>query len=154
MSPRIPSSPCLIHLLPCILQFPYHLLIDHLYNASQGGLDSHGGMEQEQGPKQEEVSRVPGLPSSHDATVVEGHKCDNRSSNSSSATRARDTQMCDDDAVEGLNNMVAGMSFFVKDSRAGPEGAEVEAMGGNVQFDVDKFMRLLEGEDLRLDFQA
>lgn len=41
------------------------------------------------------------------------------------------------------------MNLFVADSSAGPEGVEVEAVGGDVQFDVDKFMSLLNGEDLR-----
>lgn len=53
-----------------------------------------------------------------------------------------------EDAVDGLDDIVTGMNAFVDDSRAGPEGAEVEPVGGQVQFDVDKFMSLLNGEDL------
>lgn len=52
------------------------------------------------------------------------------------------------DAVDGLDDIVSGMNTFVDDSRAGLDGAEVEAVGGHVQFDVDKFMSLLNGEDL------
>ena len=40
------------------------------------------------------------------------------------------------------------MNAFVDDSEAGLEGAEVEPVGGHVQFDVNKFMSLLNGEDL------
>lgn len=52
------------------------------------------------------------------------------------------------DAVDGLDDIVTGMNAFVDDSKAGLDGAEVEAAGGHVQFDVDKFMSLLNGEDL------
>ncbi|CAM9897730.1 unnamed protein product [Ectocarpus sp. 4 AP-2014] len=52
------------------------------------------------------------------------------------------------DAVDGLDDIVTGMNAFVDDSKAGLDGAEVEAVGGHVQFDVDKFMSLLNGEDL------
>ncbi|CAM9369821.1 unnamed protein product [Ectocarpus sp. 8 AP-2014] len=52
------------------------------------------------------------------------------------------------DAVDGLDDIVTGMNAFVDDSKAGLDGAEVEAVGGLVQFDVDKFMSLLNGEDL------
>eukprot|EP00903_Cladosiphon_okamuranus_P017102 g15757.t1 len=52
------------------------------------------------------------------------------------------------DAVNGLDDIVTGMNTFVDDSSAGLDGAEVEAVGGPVQFDVDKFMSLLNGEDL------
>lgn len=52
------------------------------------------------------------------------------------------------DAVDGLDDIVTGMNAFVDDSSAGLDGAEVEAVGGPVQFDVDKFMSLLNGEDL------
>lgn len=52
------------------------------------------------------------------------------------------------DAVDGLDDIVTGMNAFVDDSNAGLDGAEVEAVGGPVQFDVDKFMSLLNGEDL------
>lgn len=41
------------------------------------------------------------------------------------------------------------MNTFVADTSAGPDGAEVEMVGGDVQFDVDKFMSLLNGADLR-----
>lgn len=51
-------------------------------------------------------------------------------------------------AVDELDDIVTGMNAFVDDSEAGLEGAEVEALGGNVQFDVNKFMSLLNGEDL------
>lgn len=52
------------------------------------------------------------------------------------------------DAVDGLDDIVTGMNAFVDDSSAGLDGAEVEAVGGHVQFDVEKFMSLLNGEDL------
>ncbi|CAM9204796.1 unnamed protein product, partial [Hapterophycus canaliculatus] len=52
------------------------------------------------------------------------------------------------DAVDGLDDVVTGMNAFVDDSRAGLDGAEVEAVRGHVEFDVDKFMSLLNGEDL------
>lgn len=52
------------------------------------------------------------------------------------------------DAVDELDDIVTGMNTFVDDSSAGLDGAEVETVGGPVQFDVDKFMSLLNGEDL------
>lgn len=53
-----------------------------------------------------------------------------------------------EDAVDELDNIVTGMNIFVDDSKAGLEGAEVDDFGGEVQFDVDKFMSLLNGEDI------
>lgn len=60
----------------------------------------------------------------------------------------QDGQADFEDAVDELDNIVTGMNIFVDDSRAGLEGAEVEDFGGEVQFDVDKFMSLLNGEDI------
>lgn len=54
-----------------------------------------------------------------------------------------------EDAVDELDDLVAGMNTFVSDTSAGLEGAEVNALAGDVQFDVDKFMSLLNGADLR-----
>lgn len=76
---------------------------------------------------------------------------------SSRATRASRASGADgeeaqpnvEDAISGLSDMVAGMNIFVEDTRAGPDGAEVEAVGGDVEFDVEKFMSLLSGQDLR-----
>lgn len=62
--------------------------------------------------------------------------------------KAQESQAGFADAVDGLDDIVTGMNAFVDDSSAGLEGAEVEAVGGHVQFDVDKFMSLLNGEDL------
>ncbi|CAM9826608.1 unnamed protein product [Ascophyllum nodosum] len=53
-----------------------------------------------------------------------------------------------EDAVNELDDIVTGMNTFIEDSRAGVDGAEVEPVGGDVRFDVDKFMSLLNGEDL------
>lgn len=61
---------------------------------------------------------------------------------------AQDGQADFEDAANELDNIVTGMNIFVDDSRAGLEGAEVEDFGGDVQFDVDKFMSLLNGEDI------
>lgn len=52
-------------------------------------------------------------------------------------------------AMNGLDDIATGIKSFVEDPRAGPAGAEVEQVGGNVEFDVDKFMSLLNGDDLR-----
>lgn len=60
----------------------------------------------------------------------------------------QDSQAGFAEAADGLDDIVTGMNAFVDDSRAGLDGAEVEAIGGHVQFDVDKFMSLLNGEDL------
>ncbi|CAM9314870.1 unnamed protein product, partial [Discosporangium mesarthrocarpum] len=54
-----------------------------------------------------------------------------------------------DRAMGQLDEMVMGMQSFVDNTTAGPEGVEVEAAQGDVQFNVDKFMQLLNGEDLR-----
>lgn len=54
-----------------------------------------------------------------------------------------------EDAVNELDDLVAGMNTFVADTSAGPDGAEVEVVGGDVQFDVDKFMSLFNSADLR-----
>ncbi|CAM9494379.1 unnamed protein product, partial [Scytosiphon promiscuus] len=62
--------------------------------------------------------------------------------------KARESQDGFTDAVDGLDDIVTGMNAFVDDSRAGLDGAEVEAVRGHVQFDVNKFMSLLNGEDL------
>eukprot|EP00752_Nemacystus_decipiens_P012159 g10778.t1 len=62
--------------------------------------------------------------------------------------KAQESQARFADAVDGLDDIVTGMNAFVEDSSAGLDGAEVEAVGGPVQFDVDKFMSLLNGEDL------
>lgn len=62
--------------------------------------------------------------------------------------KAKESQAGFADAVDGLDDIVSGMNAFVDDSRAGLDGAEVEPVGGHVQFDVDKFMSLLNGEDL------
>ncbi|CAM9685156.1 unnamed protein product [Pylaiella littoralis] len=62
--------------------------------------------------------------------------------------KAQESQAGFADAVDGLDDIVSGMNAFVDDSRAGLDGAEVEPVGGHVQFDVDKFMSLLNGEDL------
>lgn len=62
--------------------------------------------------------------------------------------KAEESQAEFTDAVDGLDDIVTGMNAFVDDSNAGLDGAEVEAVGGPVQFDVDKFMSLLNGEDL------
>ena len=62
--------------------------------------------------------------------------------------KAHESQAGFADAVDGLDDIVTGINAFVDDSSAGLDGAEVEAVGGPVQFDVDKFMSLLNGEDL------
>lgn len=62
--------------------------------------------------------------------------------------KATESQAGFTDAANGLDDIVTGMNTFVDDSSAGLDGAEVEAVGGNVQFDADKFMSLLNGEDL------
>ncbi|CAM9315356.1 unnamed protein product, partial [Sphacelaria rigidula] len=54
-----------------------------------------------------------------------------------------------EDAVNELDDLVAGMNTFVADTSAGPDGAEVEVVVGDVQFDVDKFMSLFNSADLR-----
>lgn len=64
------------------------------------------------------------------------------------AKRSHDSQVGFTTAVDELDDIVTGMNAFVDDSEAGLEGAEVEPVGGNVQFDVNKFMSLLNGEDL------
>lgn len=61
---------------------------------------------------------------------------------------ARESEAGVADAVDELDDIVTGINAFVDDSRAGLEGAEVEAVGGNVSFDVEKFMSLLNGDDL------
>jgi SGT1 protein len=50
-------------------------------------------------------------------------------------------------ASEQLNDMVQGMHAFMEDSQTGLEGAEVPAVGSSISFDVEKFMRLLDGID-------
>jgi SGT1 protein len=50
-------------------------------------------------------------------------------------------------ASEQLNDMVRGMHAFMDDSESGLEGAEVPAVGSSISFDVEKFMRLLDGID-------
>lgn len=52
-------------------------------------------------------------------------------------------------AVNELDDIVEGVTGFVADDRAGIEGAEVGELGAGVSFNVDKFMSLLNGEDLR-----
>ncbi len=76
-----------------------------------------------------------------DSSSIDGAAADERD-------KAQDSQTGFVDAVDGLDDIVTGMNAFVDDSRAGLDGAEVEAAGGRVQFDVDKFMSLLNGEDL------
>lgn len=53
-----------------------------------------------------------------------------------------------EDTANELDDIVTGMTTFIDDSKAGPEGVEVDTIAGEVRFDVDKFMRLLNGEDL------
>lgn len=94
-------------------------------------------------------------------TVGEDHEKDtSRSSSGDTASprndgaaaydrkKAQESQAGFVDAVDGLDDIVTGMNAFVDDSSAGLDGAEVEAVGGPVQLDVDKFMSLLNGEDL------
>jgi SGT1 protein len=50
-------------------------------------------------------------------------------------------------ASQQLNDMVQGMHAFMDDSQSGMEGAEVPAVGSSISFDVEKFMRLLDGID-------
>lgn len=62
---------------------------------------------------------------------------------------AEDRQAGFENAANELDDLVTGMNMFVADTSAGPDGAEVETVAGDVQFDVDKFMSLLNGADLR-----
>lgn len=66
-----------------------------------------------------------------------------------STTVMRDDVTGFEDSVDDLDDIVTGMNTFMDDSKAGPEGVEVDTItAGEVRFDVDKFMRLLNGEGL------
>lgn len=71
------------------------------------------------------------------------------SSTSSPKPENRDDVTGFDDAVDDLDDIVSGMNTFIDDSKAGPEGVEMDTItAGEVRFDVNKFIRLLNGEDL------
>lgn len=148
MSSHVPSfPPCIYHhLLPCAVR------VDSAPVAVRSLAHTQTDLEAESEDRSDE-DLDEGLGSDEDSEArhadfksAAAPETDEETVNGDSGAQAR--QIGFETAVGELDDIVTGMNAFVDDSRAGMDGAEVEAVGGDVQFDVDKFMSLLSGEDL------
>ncbi|CAM9181904.1 unnamed protein product [Laminaria digitata] len=118
------------------------------YNRSGAALDVAEGRDNNNQDGDSGHDRETNNPSSRQDGVAGANDGDDDGVAAEETKRSRDSQLGFTTAVDELDDIVTGMNAFVDDSEAGLEGAEVEAVGGNVQFDVNKFMSLLNGEDL------